>query len=68
MDTEKNTLPLSHAPSSAAPTIALNNLPGFDLSNTIAMLGNNELIIQLMEIFYQNSVDTQADIEANISK
>jgi HPt (histidine-containing phosphotransfer) domain-containing protein len=46
---------------------ALQNLPGFDLNAVIAMLGDEQLIVRLMGIFYQDSINTLAEIATKIS-
>ena len=46
----------------------LNNLPGFDVTGLLEMLGDAKLIIRLMEIFYQDSVNVYSDLESKISQ
>jgi len=55
----------THVP---VPGSSLNNLPGFDLTNLLEMLGDEKLIIRLMEIFYQDSVNILSDLERGIAE
>ena len=46
----------------------LNNLPGFDLADLLEMLDDEKLIIRLMEIFYLDSANIQAELEQKLSQ
>ena len=48
--------------------IDLSNLPGFDVQNALAMVGDEGLVIQLLQMFYEDTKSTLSELSKELER